>query len=690
MLATIVIQLLCDFICLFFAVWCWRKQESFVYKKFFLVNAIAFFSLILSDAYYNILFRILHYDISESIDLMLTVTLFVFEFGQFYCWRLLSKSQNYKLISYKNSPYIVFTATMVTTLTYYFITNSNLAPFEKTYQNISIAVDMFIWLYAITCLSRTRSLSIALLSLGCLILVSSSLTICCLFLFDMEKIISAEWLHMLWTFGTLLMAIGFILCLKEKNFLFCPENSIQVKSCSLLSTASVFVSLIGFSFIFLLHLTNSDGEGIRSMLWIFPIALVFAMITSVLLGNWFSRTIFLPVNRYLRRIESFNLGHKEDDSSMYSYNTYEFDLLGKFIDDAFDKVSRALEREVRIADQVVHDIRSPLTTLEAMTRKLPELDEEKRVLLRDSIIHIRDITNNLERKSSEQSSSSQKQIVQIAVMIDQLLSERAVSFQNNQIVFKKDFHESAYGFFIFVIPSVMRRVLTNIINNSYEAMNKLGGIIEISLKRVSDDLLITISDTGPGIQGERLNSIFERGFTTKENGSGLGLHHAKESISSWEGEISVNSEENKGTHIYIKLPLRWPPEYYIERLEISLNEPIFCIDDNKSISYIWRDRFSVFNPTPNFYFFSGVQELENQLIKTSYDTGVFLVDYEFFNEEYTGIDIIKMLLSKKKNYRIFLVTSRYNEPELQDFCINNKIHLIPKMYITDIPVVLVK
>lgn len=690
MLVTIIIQLLCDFVCFFVAFWCWRKQENTVYKKFFLVNAIAFFSLILSDAYYNILFRILHYDISQSRNFILTSTLTIFELGQIYCWRLLSKSQNYKLISYKNLPYIVFSVIMTVIIAYYFLTNSNLDFYQKTYQNISIVVDMFIWLYAITCLSRTRSFPIALLSLGCLILVSSSLTICCLFLFNMEKIISAEWLHMLWTFGTLLMAIGFIFSLKQKKFDFCSENSIQVNSCSLLSTASVIVSLIGFSFLFLLHLTNSDGEGIRSMLWIFPIALVFAMITSVLLGNWFSRTIFLPVNAYLKRIECFNLGREENQDQGCFSSTYEFELLGKFIDDAFFKISDALKRESKIAAQVAHDIRSPLTTINAIVKETPEIEEQKRIILRNATQQLNDIANVLlvkYRSKDEIVSSSNGSIKDsevIAVLLDLIVSEKRLEYKNLPIVIEFDVASNARGAFAQIVISDFKRMISNIINNSIEAIHGKGKI-KIYLSVSETSVNIEITDSGVGMPTELIEKVFDGSITSnKKEGYGIGLVSAYQLIKSWGGDLKIKSQLNIGTTIRLIFTLLEPEPWFAANLNFIKGSKIIVLDDDQSIHDLWNSRFgcevsSAKLNVQHFYQANELMKLDESELKSAY----FLCDYELIGQDKTGLDVIEQMNLASS---AILVTSRYDDKEIRRRCAELNIKILPKNYAAYAPI----
>jgi signal transduction histidine kinase len=67
-------------------------------------------------------------------------------------------------------------------------------------------------------------------------------------------------------------------------------------------------------------------------------------------------------------------------------------------------------------------------------------------------------------------------------------------------------------------------------------------------------LIISIEDTGKGIESKDLENIFNPFFTTKEEGTGLGLAISYGIVNSHEGEIEVTSESGKGSCVRIKLP----------------------------------------------------------------------------------------------------------------------------------------
>lgn len=96
----------------------------------------------------------------------------------------------------------------------------------------------------------------------------------------------------------------------------------------------------------------------------------------------------------------------------------------------------------------------------------------------------------------------------------------------------------------------MEIVFVNLITNAIEAMNK-SGTISINASENKDTITIEIEDSGPGINQENIEKIFEPLFTTKTTGTGLGLASCKNIIDRHQGTISV---KNNPTIFTIKLP----------------------------------------------------------------------------------------------------------------------------------------
>jgi len=111
---------------------------------------------------------------------------------------------------------------------------------------------------------------------------------------------------------------------------------------------------------------------------------------------------------------------------------------------------------------------------------------------------------------------------------------------------------------IQVDRELMEQVLINLIKNAIQALemddeNEERIIFFKAVQTESDETVITVKDNGPGIESEALPKIFIPFFTTKKNGSGIGLSLSKQIIRKHHGSLSVKSEINEGTEFTIKI-----------------------------------------------------------------------------------------------------------------------------------------
>ncbi len=96
------------------------------------------------------------------------------------------------------------------------------------------------------------------------------------------------------------------------------------------------------------------------------------------------------------------------------------------------------------------------------------------------------------------------------------------------------------------------QALFNLLKNALEA-SKPGDKVEILLKRERDDVLIRISDQGPGIPVENREKIFEPFFTTRKKGTGIGLARTKKILEVHDGSLCIDPDKTGGAAFIIKL-----------------------------------------------------------------------------------------------------------------------------------------
>jgi signal transduction histidine kinase len=105
----------------------------------------------------------------------------------------------------------------------------------------------------------------------------------------------------------------------------------------------------------------------------------------------------------------------------------------------------------------------------------------------------------------------------------------------------------------------LKQVLLNVVQNSIEAVDE-GGEIAIRSSVRGDRIVVTVSDDGPGIRKAFEPKLFTPFFTTKKEGTGLGLCISKRIIDEHKDcTLELTTEEDRGTTVKIRLPLRGPP-----------------------------------------------------------------------------------------------------------------------------------
>lgn len=343
------------------------------------------------------------------------------------------------------------------------------------------------------------------------------------------------------------------------------------------------------------------------------------------------------------------------------------------------KIIQKEEELVKTATQVAHDIRSPLVALDALIPDLKNVEEGVRVNVQRSISRINDIANKLVIKYKNKKSGVTDQIESelIAILVDSLITEKKIEFQHKKIVFIKDFSDQSYGVFSEVNSTDLKRVVSNIINNSVDSIIGNGNI---TLKLITklDSITLSIIDDGCGIEKDKVEKIMAGVYQSEKiNGAGLGLSFAKEKISSWGGKIEIDSELHHGTTVSITLPKAKPAKWFKGRFQIKRGETVVIIDDDQSIHGVWENRLLSTTNDINLIHFYNPDEVIAWALGKDLSDMTFLVDYELLGYELNGVDIIEKLNIAN---RAILVTSHFEDDAIRDRCKKLNLKVIPKNY----------
>jgi two-component system, NtrC family, sensor histidine kinase HydH len=106
-------------------------------------------------------------------------------------------------------------------------------------------------------------------------------------------------------------------------------------------------------------------------------------------------------------------------------------------------------------------------------------------------------------------------------------------------------------------PVRLTQALLNLLINALQAVERKGRI-ELSISEAPDALLFQVRDNGPGIPAEKLAAIFDPYFTTKPEGSGIGLWIAQQIVTAHGGRLQARNAEGGGALFAMLLPLKGP------------------------------------------------------------------------------------------------------------------------------------
>lgn len=246
-------------------------------------------------------------------------------------------------------------------------------------------------------------------------------------------------------------------------------------------------------------------------------------------------------------------------------------------------------------------------------------------------------------------------------------------------------------------PTQLFRVFLNLITNAIQALDEKAGSIIIKLliadgnqirhylnkNIVADEyVLITIEDTGEGMDPSLMSRIFEPYFTTREigKGTGLGLSVVHGIIAEVEGEILVSSKKNKGSLFSVYLPVSG--NYQAPEEKKGRNKKILFISGNRHESRILSIALE-----SSGYKLAFASDL-NRLLKLISDNINIpdLIIYMDDSEEIRPQDLVNIYSAKKINIPVILISDR-NKMESADKLLNSEMikqHLTKPVSLKDI------
>lgn len=208
----------------------------------------------------------------------------------------------------------------------------------------------------------------------------------------------------------------------------------------------------------------------------------------------------------------------------------------------------------QIAAGIAHEVRNPLTSvngfLQLMKTQYPERTDYFDIIFSE-IKRIDFVLSELLVLAKPQSVHFQE--VQLHGLLEQVITLLKTNAVLSNIDLKQPFKKQDAGA-ILADANQMKQLFINLIKNAIEAMPE-GGSIYISTEKVMNEWKITIQDEGKGMSEEDIQKIYDPFFSTKTEGTGLGLTICATILKDHHGRMDVVSELGKGTTFHIYLPV---------------------------------------------------------------------------------------------------------------------------------------
>jgi PAS domain S-box-containing protein len=226
------------------------------------------------------------------------------------------------------------------------------------------------------------------------------------------------------------------------------------------------------------------------------------------------------------------------------------------------ETSRRLSASGRLTRGVAHEVKNPINAivlhLQLLQNKLQQIDPDTRrhMDIIDSEIHrldrvvqvLVDFTRPRDLHPEE---------IDFRRLLEDVVTLAAPDAEQQNVKITREF--SSEPLLVKVDTDFMKQAILNVILNGVQAMPR-GGILNISSRREDEMVVTGIRDQGGGIPPEVQEKMFELYFTTKKNGSGIGLAQTYQVMQWHYGSVDFESIAGRGTTFTLRVPLVVSPQ----------------------------------------------------------------------------------------------------------------------------------
>lgn len=214
-----------------------------------------------------------------------------------------------------------------------------------------------------------------------------------------------------------------------------------------------------------------------------------------------------------------------------------------------------------LAASIAHEINNPLMPINIFLEDLEtdlksqkvRYDTRELAMIRENVDRIRRIVRSLLEFARD--SGPELRPLDISAILGGVIKLNTKYFEHERVTIQADLPALPP---VFGSKDQLEAVFMNLALNAQAAMDG-GGTLTVRARQDGKDIVIDFIDTGCGIPADKIERIFDPFFSTKPNGTGLGLFVSYGIVEGHHGTISVTSKVGEGAHFIVRLPVYTPP-----------------------------------------------------------------------------------------------------------------------------------
>lgn len=281
---------------------------------------------------------------------------------------------------------------------------------------------------------------------------------------------------------------------------------------------------------------------------------------GTLVGRWASRRLLRPLRDVSEVAASIAGG--DLDNRLPASGDPDLAVLSSSFNEMVNALQERVKRDARFAADVSHELRSPLTTvqatvelLEASSDELSDPGRQALELLRAEVARLNQMVRDLLEISRIDTGASALEAEELD--LGDLVVNTVEAYGHGAVPVTVE--PPAEGTWVLADPRRLQRALVNLLDN---AKAYGGGATEVKVGRTGREAVVTVDDAGPGVAPSERDAIFDRfyrgaaaGRRGSGSGSGLGLSLVAEHMKAHGGRVEVTDRPGGGARFIMRIPV---------------------------------------------------------------------------------------------------------------------------------------